>query len=135
MIKFRPACLDDAESLYAWRNDPETRANSCNSSALLWDRHVAWFRSSLDDPDMTFLVAERHGQALGTVRIDKGELSWAVAPEHRGKGVGKEMVALAVSLKPTFARIKSTNIASQKIAESAGFRLAQDGELQIWRLP
>lgn len=131
----RPACLDDAKALYAWRNDPETRANSCDSGAVPWDRHVAWLQSALDNPDMTLLVAEQQGQALGTVRIDKGELSWTVAPGHRGNGVGRQMVSLAVSLKPTFARIKSTNIASQKIAQNAGFELAEDGDLQIWRLP
>ena len=52
----------------------------------------------------------------------KHELSWTVAPDARGRGVGKRMVALAASqiLAPIRAEVKSDNISSVRIAEHAG---------------
>jgi RimJ/RimL family protein N-acetyltransferase len=65
-------------------------------------------------------------------------MSWTVAPEHRGKGVGAAIVRLAVSRmteERVFAEIKASNFASRRIAEKSGFRLRgdRDGMLVYWR--
>src|SRR5437879_8578358 len=90
----------DAERLFDWRNDPLTRANSLNTDLVTWADHTRWLSASLTRPDRDLLIAERDGQALGTVRIDyladSRELSWTVAPECRQQGIGKQMVRLAV---------------------------------------
>ncbi len=127
-IKLRPARMEDAQILFNWRNDPETRLASVHSDRVIWAEHLAWLKKQ-----RALLIAEYHGVPVGTVRIDGTELSWTVAPEHRGEGLGRQIVSLAMRLGPTAARIKATNVASQKIAAAAGFRLAEDGELQVWR--
>lgn len=135
-MHLRPATMNDAGVLFAWRNDPETRANSVNSDPVAWADHCAWLKASLANPDRDLLIAELDGMPVGTVRIDRGdetEISWTVSPEHRGKGVAKYMVALASPSGRAVARIKPANIASQKIAESVGFRLAEVDGLQVWR--
>ena len=135
MVKLRPVRFEDAETLFKWRNDPETIANSVSPFGVAWQQHVVWLRRSMERDNRKIFVAEQNGQPVGTVRIDHGpeaELSWTVAPEHRGKGIGKAIVG-AVPDRPAFARIKACNTASQRIAEFAGFKLAEDGELQVWR--
>jgi RimJ/RimL family protein N-acetyltransferase len=137
-IDLRPATMVDARTLFAFRNDPDTRANSVNTAPVPWDDHLAWLEASLANPDRDLLVAEMDGAPVGTVRIDRGEeteISWTVAPDYRGKGVGKRMVALACPHGPLVAKIKPTNPASQGIAAHAGFHMSDDGELQIWRRP
>lgn len=132
----RPATTDDAETLFAWRNDPETRANSVNSKPVPWNDHFDWLMASIANPNRDLLVAEVEGAPVGTVRLDRGEeteLSWTVGRHYRGKGVGKQMVQLACPNGPTIAKIKATNIASQRIAEFAGFKLVEDGDLQLWK--
>jgi RimJ/RimL family protein N-acetyltransferase len=128
----RPATMDDAERLFAWRNDPETRAQSLTTDRVPWDDHVAWLERSLAMPERTLLIAEVAGTPVGTVRLDGEEMSWTVAPEHRRKGYAKEMVRLALPRDAT-AQIKRGNLASQKVARAAGLQLVEDGELQVWR--
>jgi RimJ/RimL family protein N-acetyltransferase len=130
--------MDDAELLFAWRNDPETRVNSVNTDPVSWDGHCNWLRASLQNPDRDLLIAEVGGVPVGTVRIDRGdetELSWTVAPDHRGNGIGKAMVALACPNGEVIAQIKPENIASRRIAASTGFHMEKGGELQLWRKP
>lgn len=137
-MHLRRATMDDAAVLFAWRNDPETRANSVTTDPVAWDGHRGWLEMSLASPDRELLIAEIDGVPVGTVRIDRGEeieLSWTVAPDQRGKGIGRYMVTMASPSGPAVAKIKPANIASQKIAESAGFRLAGVDGLQIWRRP
>jgi ribosomal protein S18 acetylase RimI-like enzyme len=77
------------------------------------------------------LIAEAGGVPVGTVRADLGEegwlLSWTVAPEHRGRGHGKTVVAMAAELLagPLLAEIKTANAASVAIAEAAGLSLVR----------
>jgi RimJ/RimL family protein N-acetyltransferase len=79
------------------------------------------------------LVAEQGGENVGSVMIRRnGELRWTVSPRHRGKGLGKRMVAL-VAEPGHIARIDAGDVASQKIASHAGFDLVQDGHVQLWR--
>lgn len=131
----RPATMDDAAILFAWRNDPETRANSLNTDPVPWESHCDWLSASLENHNRDLLVAEIEGVPVGTVRIDRGEeteISWTVAPDRRGKGIGKQMVSLACSPGEVVAHIKATNPASQAIAAHCGFQMERDGELQRW---
>jgi RimJ/RimL family protein N-acetyltransferase len=78
---------------------------------------------------------------VGTVRIDFDgsayELSWTVAPAARGRNVGKTMVLMAARELngPVRAQIKTSNVASIRIAEAAGLHFVgeQEGMLQYER--
>jgi RimJ/RimL family protein N-acetyltransferase len=85
-------------------------------------------------------VAEIDTIPLGTVRMDAEalgyELSWTVSPAMRGSGIGSAMVVkLANDIsKPIRAEIKKGNIASIRIAESAGMVFErEDGEVLYYR--
>lgn len=140
-MKLRPAVLEDAELLLAWRNDPVTRSSSRNTWPVTEAEHLAWLRQVLGDPNRRLFIAEENGVPVGTVRADfdgrAHELSWTVAPEARGRSVGRRMVQLVVGRAggPLRAQIKASNLASIRIAETAGMHLAgeREGMLQYER--
>jgi RimJ/RimL family protein N-acetyltransferase len=123
-ITLRPATTGDVRSLWMWRNDPGTRANCHTTDVVPLETHERWLAGVLANPDRLLLVAEEGGVPVGTVRWDRldgetWELSWTVAPEHRGRGVGTRMVCRAVTERPA-------NVASIHVAIAAGF--FPDGE-------
>ncbi len=130
-VRLRPATLEDAEQLFQWRNDPLTRAQSLQQQPVEWQTHLQWLQASLQNPDRQLYIAESAALAgqeqsllLGTVRADKMdedyELSWTVAPEQRGKGWGRQMVAALIDRLPSGATFTAvvllTNPASHRIA-------------------
>jgi RimJ/RimL family protein N-acetyltransferase len=125
----RLATLEDAEFLLACRNDPKTREASHNSHVIGLEEHLRWLNKTLNNPDQSLYIALELGVFVGTGRIDQvkngHELSWAVAPAARGKGIGKKIVAALASrvLGPIYAEIKVNNLSSIAIAEFVGMEL------------
>ena len=136
-LVLRPAEMEDAEHLHAWRNDPDTRRASRDQSEIEFDSHLIWLKESHENPDRRIFIAEMDGIPVGTVRSDLSdgvfELSWTVAPDARGQGIGKRMVALhAAQIEgPIRAEVRIGNVASVRIAEHVGMTLEgiQDGVL------
>ena len=126
-ITLRQATMDDAERLYVWRLDPETQAASITQMEPDFEAHCAWLLSKIESDETFILMAEINGRCVGTTRLDytasdAWELSWTVHPHFRRQGIGKAMVQEMRSFWPTplVALIKPDNVASVKIAESAG---------------
>lgn len=138
---FRPAVMDDAARLLSWRNDPETRAQSRSTALVTLAEHQAWLAAVLADPNRRlFIVEDKSGMAVGTMRFDhqqdETEISWTVAPEARGRGIGRIMVAqaLAQTSGVAVACIRPGNEASLAIAHAAGFAPAgMRGEMTLWK--
>jgi RimJ/RimL family protein N-acetyltransferase len=137
----RRATEADAQRLFDWRNDPATRGNSRSMAPVSWADHVRWLTASLTNSARELLVAERQGEAVGTVRLDYSdtdcEISWTVAPERRGHGIGKEMIGLAIGnarVAKLRAEIKLDNEPSQRIVRSLGFvESERRSDLAVWR--
>jgi RimJ/RimL family protein N-acetyltransferase len=127
-ILLRKASLDDAILLLDWRNDQDTRMASHNTDAVDMASHLSWLEKSLSNEKRAIFIAEISGQPVGSVRqdiLDSGisEMSWTVAPSHRGRGVAKEMIKAACDIihGELYAEIKIDNVSSVKAAESVGF--------------
>ena len=45
MISLRKATEADSKLYFHWANDPETRANSINTSEIEWKDHLIWFNN------------------------------------------------------------------------------------------
>jgi len=138
-IIFRPAIINDAKLLLSWRNDPETRKQSINMEEVPLEKHIEWLEKSLTNPNRKLLIAIIGEEPVGTIRLDiekpYAELSWTVAPTARGRGVGTKIVKEAVQLfnRSLKAKIKPGNLASMKIAESAGFhKVSENSEITEW---
>lgn len=144
-MNIRKATIEDAEILFNWRNNLDTRLASHTNDELSFDAHRAWLELSLKNPMRCLLIAEEAGKAIGTVRIDQHNdaayLSWTVAPEARGRGVAKQMVKKVVEemagTQAVRAEVKEGNISSVKVAKDAGMKLVQheNGVLHFLREP
>ncbi|MGA1825264.1 MAG: GNAT family N-acetyltransferase [bacterium] len=140
-ITLRSATMQDADLLLEWRNDPETRKASHNTAEVQRDEHISWLTKTLNNANRRLFVAEENGAPIGTVRADLSEgvweLSWTVAPNARGRGVAKRMVALLAHQipEPIRAEVKAENMASARIAIHAGMKFdrTEDGVLHYRR--
>jgi len=141
MMRLRPATANDAELLFEWRNDPDTRKSSIRTDKVKKAEHASWLSRVLDSRDRELLIAEEQEVPVGTIRTDLSDgiyqLSWTVAPNARGRGLGKEMVAMIARkiTAPIRAQVRSDNISSIVIAKSAGmeFERELDGFLYFLR--
>lgn len=126
--------MTDAKVLHRWRNDPLTRANSNTSDEVPLESHVKWLESVLADPNRELFICEVDGEPVGTFRIDEDhEISWTIAPEHRGKGLGKQLTAALPTDITLLARVKPSNLPTQKMLSSAGFeRMSDEDGMQVW---
>jgi RimJ/RimL family protein N-acetyltransferase len=121
MLEIVPATMNDAEPLFDWRNDPFTRAMSRNQDPVTWDSHVAWLTRRLSQASPHLYMALLDVRRIGTFRVDADEISYTVAPEHRGKGLGVAMLRKAREMfGPLRAEIFVRNVPSIKIAERSG---------------
>nr|WP_255426866.1 bifunctional UDP-2,4-diacetamido-2,4,6-trideoxy-beta-L-altropyranose hydrolase/GNAT family N-acetyltransferase [Pseudonocardia sp. C8] len=129
----RPATLDDAELLLAWRNDPETRRWSRSTAGIDLDTHRHWLARSLERDDRLLLVVSDACGPVGTVRWDRTEPGWevsiTVAPERRGSGLAApllragEQALRAVTGRgtPVTAVVHTGNAASARLFTRAGY--------------
>jgi RimJ/RimL family protein N-acetyltransferase len=127
-LSLRLATLDDAPSLLAWRNDPETRRSCRNTALVQRGEHARWLAELLRDSNRHLLIITAHGQPCGQVRMDMTdkhmELSWTIAPEFRRRGYARQILSQIVQALPSeklTAWIRPENIASIRAAETAGF--------------
>lgn len=138
-VWLREATLEDSERVWRWRNDAEARRGSFDEREIPFDEHRQWFERTIQRPDRRMCVVVAGGVEAGVVRLDlEGSgaiVSINIAPEWRGKGVGKAALrALAerafgeLGLKQLVARIKAENVGSRRAFEDVGFRLVQEGD-------
>jgi RimJ/RimL family protein N-acetyltransferase len=141
IVTLRPATMADARILHAWRNDPITLEMSRNTNPVSLPEHEAWMSRSLESRDRVIHIAEKGGKSVGVVRADRApggwELSWTVAPEARGHGIGAGMLQQFVaSLNGRLlAVVRKGNVASAKIAAAAGLKHAghaDNPEFDLW---
>jgi len=140
----RPALPEDGQDLLDWRNDPATCANSLTGTGVEVAGHFAWLNRVLAAPDHLLLIGEAQGRKIGMVRFDRlwsaeWRVSITVAPEARGRGLGKTMMAAAMARlaaqfgpQPLLAEVRQENHPSRRLFEANGFANgpAEDGVLR-----
>ena len=132
-IILRKATMEDALLLLVWRNDPETRKQSFKDDIVALENHLEWLARVIATPERILFIVEHEGVPAGTIRADKdvdgsSEISWTVALEMRGKGIGKAMLTAACEIieGDLTAKVKTENKPSISMAESAGFALERE---------
>lgn len=139
-LRVRPASERDVGRLYAWRNDPATRAASRSQEPVGWSDHVVWFAGAREATDRRVLVVESDGEPIATTRFDRRgadewEFSITLAPEARGRGWAKAVVAESVaefrsrssSTALLLADVRTSNDASNAVFQSLGWRPGTPG--------
>lgn len=136
-LTYRPLKSSDSALIFSWANDPLTRNNSFHQEAITQEAHEEWFKKKLSDPDATVELFFLGENPAGMVRIESVKkeyvVSLNVAPDHRGQGLGAQMLRLALvrffSGRPEEALqayIKKENEASKKVFSAAGFIFAEE---------
>jgi len=137
-VDYRKALQDDMDDVFAWINDPDTRAMSLNHDLIDYDDHQKWYENKLCDDENVMVIGyvDDHDQLkkTGIVRFENRYTSVRVSinlsPECRGHGVGVEFLLKSQDFIPTawpatllMAEIKSQNVASIKTFLNAGYSL------------
>jgi UDP-2,4-diacetamido-2,4,6-trideoxy-beta-L-altropyranose hydrolase len=96
-ISLRRATLQDARSLFEWRNHPAIRAASRSPQPFDWSEHHRWLDAVLHDPHRVLLIGEAAGIPMGVVRFDisvgKAEVSIYAVPDRHERASGSDLLA------------------------------------------
>lgn len=125
--------------LLEWRNDEGTRQSSINTDPVDAESHRRWLDASIDSPDRHLFVVEVDGVPVGTTRLDRRETGWeislTVAPEHRGKGFGSELLDVTtewfdanIGGDVILSTIKPSNPASLALFAKMGYAVTREDD-------
>lgn len=133
-LTLAPAAEDQAQMVFSWANDAETRKQSFSSEQIPWEDHVKWYRDSLAGDKRRLYICYRDAAPVGLFRIDfveegKTEISYSIAKEHRNRGYGQQMLRAGIELvqkefpkiHTMCARVKPENESSRRIFIKLGF--------------
>jgi UDP-2,4-diacetamido-2,4,6-trideoxy-beta-L-altropyranose hydrolase len=131
----RPATLQDAPLLHAWRNHPSVRRASHDAGEIPLAGHLQWMQSVLADPARLLLLAHVGEIPIGSVRFDRRadgshEISLYLDPALNGLGLGTAMLRAAENALvdrckgavTVHASVRADNAASRRLFEAAGYR-------------
>lgn len=138
-LSFRKVIKTDEDLILTWANDPVVRKGSFNHDTIAKDEHRIWFDKKLMDPNVLMWIFEVNNSPAGLVRLEKDNnevvLSYQIASQYRGKGLGTKMLKMAMNeVENHWQNIKvlaytlPENIASIKSLEKAGFRLESSSD-------
>jgi RimJ/RimL family protein N-acetyltransferase len=137
-ITHRTATLNDAAVLLAWRNSSSAREFSLNSEIIRIEEHLKWLSDRLERVQLEpFFVFSKGDSLIGMSRLDvvsgsdyKNEISILVDSSQHGKGIGARILNITCKSffnlnpdKSIVANVHRSNLVSQKLFTSAGFRL------------
>jgi UDP-2,4-diacetamido-2,4,6-trideoxy-beta-L-altropyranose hydrolase len=135
-VTLRAATDRDSPLLLEWRNDPDAMRFSVSGRRVTPSEHKRWFAGIRSDQSRTSLwIAEEHGTPVGQIRVDVtdgvGVVSIAIAAQHRGRGIGSEVLRILVDEITAGGRVRllralshPDNSRSLRAFERAGFRPA-----------
>lgn len=131
LINVRKANSNDVELVFNWSNDKLVRSQSFNSNEINYKEHKQWFANRLKNINSFLLINQLENEPIGLVRFEIEETNTIVGllldEKYRGKGLSHLMLIKSCgkyfeSFKmPILAYIKTTNVASVKAFEKAGF--------------
>lgn len=139
-VRLRRASRDDADKVYAWRNDPWIVALSKSGRGVTVAEHLRWYEGMLSNPNQFMFIVEAEVAPasehieIGIVRIDRstpdaGLITIYLLRPYTGRGYGVHALRQATAaafgwwraLKTIHAEIRSDNTASVQAFSQAGF--------------
>lgn len=149
MLRLRKIEPADLPYLYRWENDAYAWADGANHNPLSQQDLRAYIESTTGDiyrDGQLRLIIEEDGATMGCIdlfdfdpRNRRAAIGMYVAPEFRGKGVGKEALRLLeqyafgfLHLRVLYAVIATKNIACTALYRNAGY--TESSVLPGWTL-
>ncbi|MFN0181429.1 MAG: N-acetyltransferase family protein [Gemmatimonadales bacterium] len=141
-VRLRRALAHDRYLLWLWANDPASRVASGDRPSIGWEDHCQWFAERGTSPNALVLIGETDaGQPVGTIRFEtandwrQARLSYAVAPESRGAGIGRELLRLGIDElrrrapgAEIVAEVRGANAASVRLFQALGWEGSEGGD-------
>lgn len=135
----RAATAEDCHFYWTVNNEPSTRAQSISPDPIPWESHKRWYARHVDSAQTHLYIAEVAGERVGVFRFDlsgnDSTISIALSPEHRGKGLGREIIASGTrtnlansAIKRVIALIRPDNVGSVRAFLAAGY--VRDGQIE-----
>lgn len=125
--------MADAELLWRWANDPETRQNAFSKAPIAYGDHMAWLDGRLRSEATSIWIFDDGDSSVGQVRFDVSgdvaEIDISVDPSRRGRGYGTAMLIEAIrrlrgergsTVRPR-ALVLDYNLPSMKLFKACGF--------------
>lgn len=131
----------DCKLYFEARNDEISRQYSRNTKPLFYDDHKKWYFKAIGDTDRFLFVIECDGNPVGYCRVEgsEHEISIALLPQYRGRGIGYEVVKMVSDCFKSnritlHAVINSGNKASLRLFSKAGYVFVCEKKgWQIWK--
>lgn len=139
-VRLRRAGPDDADKVYAWRNDPWILSLSKSGRGVAAAEHLLWYEGMLLNPDQLMFIVEVKVAStseyieIGVVRVerstpDAGLITIYLLRPYTGRGYGVRALLQATAaafgrwhdLNTIHAVIRSDNTASVRAFRKAGF--------------
>lgn len=130
----RKVTENDMLMLFKWANDPDVRKNAFHSETITLEEHTNWFNKLIMDDSQYQYILMCDDIAVGQIRLsvennNSAEIDYSIAPEYRGRGLGKkilELLRLQVKkdmphINKLIGRVKSGNIASESCFQNSGY--------------
>jgi UDP-2,4-diacetamido-2,4,6-trideoxy-beta-L-altropyranose hydrolase len=133
VIDLRHAARGDAETMWRWRNHPDTRRYSGSGDEIPFQQHRAWLDATLQRSDRLLLIGSDPCGDVGVLRFDiDGEtaiISVYLAPERRGEGLGRWLISAGGAYlrahRPVvtgiIAHVRADNASSRRAFAAAGY--------------
>lgn len=122
-MEIRPARNDDARTLLAWCDATLAQAMSKTRNQVAWRDHVKGVESRLYYDASLLYIACARGVAIGRFLV--AEISYAVAPERRGRGCATEMLHAPLRMFGSLpAEVKLGNLTFIRAFRSAGHQVS-----------
>lgn len=149
VILLRRATIEDATKVFEWRNDPEVRSVSEFKKIITERIHLKWFaeRLPMTHPESIWMITQLsdidddNGKSIGTARIKLegrryARISIVVAPEYRGRGLGRQVIKQLRSKIENMKRIAVAsvqvgNIPSLRAFMASGFHIIKTREAVV----
>jgi UDP-2,4-diacetamido-2,4,6-trideoxy-beta-L-altropyranose hydrolase len=144
ILHAREALVADEAILLKWANDPVVRQNGFNPALISPTTHKKWFYKRLRSTEtcQIYIIETMTRLPIGQVRFelsdDRWELHYSISAIARGRRLGKNFLYAALSafqkkhkVSSLFARVKPSNISSQKILSYVGFEKRSESNTEI----
>ena len=130
----RPLSKKDARQLWFLANDSVVRSNAFGKEFIPYETHVQWLNGQLESNDSVSYVADVGGVVAGQLRTERESrdvcnISYAVGPAFRGKGLGTYLLRIArqgareLGCSKAVGRVLIGNEFSVRCFEKSGFTL------------
>lgn len=135
-VRLREITLADAPELYRWRMDPEARRQFHNPREVPYETHLDFLQRYFHPANTDrWLIIEAEGEPVGAVALydlspDGDEAEWGrfvVAPEHRGRGLGRRSLELligharAIGVRYLRCEVLAGNTVAEELYRRLGF--------------